>query len=61
MNLMNDKKDLRIGDVVDIQGLKTTVTGFKETHRGQILICTPFGNYDVDLVKKLDEHLETGK
>jgi hypothetical protein len=61
MNRMNDKKDLRIGDVVDIQGLKTTVTGFEHTPLGQILVCTPFGNYDIASVERLDEPFEIGK
>jgi hypothetical protein len=58
MNRMNDKKDLRIGDVVNIQGLKTTVIGFERTSLDQGMVCTPFGSFDKALVKRLNERVD---
>jgi hypothetical protein len=56
-----DKRDLRTGDVIDVQGLKTTVIGFEKTPLGQELVCTPFGNFDKDSVRRLNARVERGE
>jgi hypothetical protein len=58
MNEMERKRDIRTGDVVDIQGLKTTVIGFEKTPLGQELICTPFGSFEKSLVQRLNARVE---
>ena len=53
-------EELKVGDHILINTLDTVVDGF-EYRYGQKFVCTPYGNFNLSVIKKVEDIQEGEK